>query len=312
MSIEYDFLKIKSNQQLQKHFQSESILFSNLILKINKYSITQERIIVITNKAIYNLKKENVKRRIEINKLIGITISKSSNEFVIHGNDNEYDYHYISQSRYFIIKILCECYCLETKLDLLFSEMNMKSLKTIVTKKEEKKKVNTRMNMKYLSNIHEYIISNDPAKSFNKNESLLKNNVSLNNFILLKVLGRGMFGKVVLVENIETKELFAMKCIKKSLLIEENRIESTLLEKKILSEVDHPFILNLHYCFQDDYRVYFVLPFVSGGELFQHIKKFGVFNEEKYVGLYNMNIYDIRYNIYIVYIEFFSILLKLA
>jgi serum/glucocorticoid-regulated kinase 2 len=98
---------------------------------------------------------------------------------------------------------------------------------------------------------------------------------------VLKVLGRGSFGKVCLVEYIYTKEIYAMKSLKKYVLIDQDQIENTLLEKKILETFDHPFLVGLIFCFQTDERLYFIMPFLNGGELFQHLRKFRIFNEEK-------------------------------
>ena len=69
--------------------------------------------------------------------------------------------------------------------------------------------------------------------------------VLLENFQVLKVLGRGSFGKVCLVEYKPTKELYAMKSLKKDVLIDQDQIENTLLEKKILETIDHPSLSNL-------------------------------------------------------------------
>ena len=104
--------------------------------------------------------------------------------------------------------------------------------------------------------------------------------VNIEDFKILKVIGRGSFGKVCLVEYKPTKEVFAMKSLKKDLLIEEDQIESTILEKEILQNIDHPFLCRLIFCFQTEDRIFFVMPFLSGGELFQHIKKFKRFSEE--------------------------------
>jgi serum/glucocorticoid-regulated kinase 2 len=105
--------------------------------------------------------------------------------------------------------------------------------------------------------------------------------VHLEDFLILKVLGRGSFGKVCLVEHIPTKEIYAMKSLKKDVLIDQDQIENTLLEKKILQSLDHPFLVGLVFCFQTQDRLYFVMPFLRGGELFQHLRKFRIFDEEK-------------------------------
>ena len=105
--------------------------------------------------------------------------------------------------------------------------------------------------------------------------------VKLDDFKVLKVIGRGSFGKVSLVEYIPTHEIYAMKSLKKDILIEQEQIENTLLEKEILESIDYPFLCNLVFCFQTEERIYFVMPFLSGGELFQHLRKFRTFDEDK-------------------------------
>ena len=69
--------------------------------------------------------------------------------------------------------------------------------------------------------------------------------------------------------------------LKKDILIEQEQIENTLLEKQILQTIDYPLLCGLVFCFQTEERIYFVMPFLSGGELFQHLRKFRTFNEEK-------------------------------
>lgn len=94
------------------------------------------------------------------------------------------------------------------------------------------------------------------------------------------VLGRGAFGKVFLAELIKTKQLFAVKSIRKDILIDLNQIESTILEKDILFECDHPFLVGMEYMFQNETRVYFVMPFIRGGELYKIYQQKKRFNEK--------------------------------
>ena len=105
--------------------------------------------------------------------------------------------------------------------------------------------------------------------------------VKLDDFKVLKVIGRGSFGKVRLVEYLPTHETYIMKSLKKDLLIEQEQIENTLLEKEILQTIDYPLLCGLVFCFQTEERIYFVMPFLSGGELFQHLRKFRTFDEDK-------------------------------
>lgn len=104
----------------------------------------------------------------------------------------------------------------------------------------------------------------------------------VNMFTMLRVLGKGSFGKVVLVRKRTAPErgvLFAMKILRKSHLLRKNQIERTKTERKVLSVVDHPFIMKLHYAFQTEDKLYFVLEYCSGGELFFHLSRYRRFPE---------------------------------
>ena len=73
--------------------------------------------------------------------------------------------------------------------------------------------------------------------------------VKMEDFKLLMVLGRGAFGKVFLAELRFNKQLYAIKSIRKDILIEMDQVESTLLEKDIMFECDHPFLVGMEYLF---------------------------------------------------------------
>ena len=109
-----------------------------------------------------------------------------------------------------------------------------------------------------------------PGTLFSSHKNIKE--VKMEDFKLIKIIGRGSFGKVCLVEYLPNHEIYAMKSLKKDILIKEDKIESTLLEKEILETVNHPFIINLIFCFQTEERINFVMPFIPGGELFQHLK----------------------------------------
>ena len=101
--------------------------------------------------------------------------------------------------------------------------------------------------------------------------------VTFEDFHFIMVIGRGTFGKVFLAELKTTKKLFAVKSIRKDILIQYDQVDNTMLEKDIMFECDHPFLVGMEYLFQNDLRLYFVMPFVRGGELykiFQSQKRF--------------------------------------
>src|SRR5690242_7965374 len=141
---ENDFLQFDGDKGIKKIIKEELINFTDTIIKINRRGMSQERQIMITDKAIYNLNKKTLKRRIEISFIRGITVSSLCDEFVIHCNDIEYDYHYISirkkklleaiiKSYILVIKAELKCCDLVNKISKLYKEA--KSLKNVVTTK---------------------------------------------------------------------------------------------------------------------------------------------------------------------------------
>lgn len=101
----------------------------------------------------------------------------------------------------------------------------------------------------------------------------------LEDFKIIKVLDKGSFGKVFLVENKFDNKLYAMKRIRKDVLIEKKQIENTHNEKKILLNLEHPFLLGMSYVLQNDLRIYFFLDFIEGGNLYQNLFKVKRFKE---------------------------------
>ena len=92
-------------------------------------------------------------------------------------------------------------------------------------------------------------------------------------FELISIIGRGTFGKVYLVRNKRQDKFYAMKVIRKDVVIQHESVESLQVEKLILNQVNHPFIIGMDYVFQKAYRIYFIMAFIQGGELFKHLSE---------------------------------------
>ncbi|XP_047368049.1 serine/threonine-protein kinase N isoform X2 [Vespa velutina] len=109
--------------------------------------------------------------------------------------------------------------------------------------------------------------------------------MTLDNFRLLSVLGRGHFGKVILSQYRNTGEYFAIKALKKGDIIARDEVESLLSEKRIFEVANatrHPFLVNLFACFQTEAHVCFVMEYAAGGDLMMHIHA-DVFGEPRAV-----------------------------
>lgn len=104
------------------------------------------------------------------------------------------------------------------------------------------------------------------------------------NFQLLKVLGKGGYGKVFQVRKItgaDSGKIFAMKVLKKAVIVRNAKDTAhTKAERNILEEVAHPFIVKLNYAFQTGGKLYLILEYLGGGELFMHLEREGIFMED--------------------------------
>lgn len=102
---------------------------------------------------------------------------------------------------------------------------------------------------------------------------------SLDDFQLLRVLGKGSYGKVMLVKKSGGDEVFAMKMLRKDHIVKRNQVEHTRTERSVLEAATHPFIVDLKYAFQTPTKLYVVLEYCAGGELFFHLSRAGRFSE---------------------------------
>ncbi|KAI0047238.1 Pkinase-domain-containing protein [Auriscalpium vulgare] len=104
--------------------------------------------------------------------------------------------------------------------------------------------------------------------------------VNLFHFILLRCVGKGAFGKVRVVQHKQTRDLYALKYINKSKCVKMKAVANIVQERRLLEEVDHPFVVNLRYAFQDDENCFFVLDLMLGGDLRFHLERLGSLPED--------------------------------
>jgi serum/glucocorticoid-regulated kinase 2 len=100
-----------------------------------------------------------------------------------------------------------------------------------------------------------------------------RRSLKIDDFDLLTVVGKGSFGKVMQVRKKDTQRIYALKTIRKAHIISRSEVAHTLAERSVLAQINNPFIVPLKFTFQSPEKLYFVLAFVNGGELFYHLQK---------------------------------------
>uniref|UniRef100_A0A8B9LIX2 non-specific serine/threonine protein kinase n=1 Tax=Astyanax mexicanus TaxID=7994 RepID=A0A8B9LIX2_ASTMX len=105
--------------------------------------------------------------------------------------------------------------------------------------------------------------------------------VTMHDFEYLKLLGKGTFGKVILVKERASGKYYAMKILKKDVIVAKDEVTHTLTENRVLQSSKHPFLTGLKHSFQTKDRLCFVMEYANGGELFFHLSRDRVFSEER-------------------------------
>uniref|UniRef100_A0A4W5LZV1 Protein kinase N3 n=1 Tax=Hucho hucho TaxID=62062 RepID=A0A4W5LZV1_9TELE len=109
---------------------------------------------------------------------------------------------------------------------------------------------------------------------FPKEKGTLNGGMQMEDFNCISVLGRGHFGKVLLAEFKRSGKLYAIKALKKGDVVTRDEVDSLMCEKRIFETINsshHPFLVNLHGCFQTVDHVCFVMEYSPGGDLMTHI-----------------------------------------
>ena len=127
--------------------------------------------------------------------------------------------------------------------------------------------------------------SNNNINKANKSNSNInentENDLNRNMFEFNTVIGKGGFGKVWKVQYKKTNEYFALKEMSKRKILDKKSEKSINSERKFLSILNHPFIVNMHYAFQDNDNLYLVMDMLSGGDLRYHCSRYRSFSEEQ-------------------------------
>ena len=298
------------NKNINEKLSGEKIIFSDSIIKINIKLVEQKRDLIITDQALYNFKENTLKRRIPVKSIKAVTVSKTSDEFVIHGEDSEYDYHYkYKKNRRKIIQILAAVYYFSTFHKLNFALVKDEKLDNYVTTESDKKKdknkskfddkssididiylygnllrrnsISTRQQKEDLVSVMkaqktEIIFLND-VNSFKK-----VNQIKIENFrILGYLLNNSYYGKILWSEFILNNTFYLMRVINNSDIT--NFISD--IEKVTTAFTSNCSALTSSDCIFKTEDKTFILnkfkPFFEGGFLFYHLKNMMTFDETK-------------------------------
>ena len=118
----------------------------------------------------------------------------------------------------------------------------------------------------------EFNVINEWLNAIHINISSNSSQITEKSFNIIAEISRSKYSVIKLVENKSTHKQYAMKIINKSLLSAQNKIHTAMTERNILMQVNHPFIVNLYYSFQNTTNFYFVMEYMKSGDLFNCIK----------------------------------------
>ncbi|KAL3687779.1 hypothetical protein R1sor_014088 [Riccia sorocarpa] len=266
-----DYLNLQSSGEVLNSLaavgaMTEKVFYSGNVEKIKrKWFIAEKQALLITNKAIYSLigKAREIKRRSLLSSLQKIVIGRqlSCQQFILFFTEGSvaYDQHYASQNVTEVVRII-------------HSAQNLSNLSpTPFTMQEEKDLKKFRIPKREIA-VHTSLV---------RTYSESGEEVDLSSFEVLKLLGTGATAKVFLVRKKSTENYYAMKTILKETVIANQQAERTRSERQILEILHHPYLVTLRYAFQTENKLFIVLDYLSGGELFFHLKEANRFDEDR-------------------------------
>jgi len=291
---------IFENKNMKNIFSSnESILFSNKITKIRK-NTEEDRIIVITDLFLYNLRNKKFSNKIDLRNITGVTVSKKSGEFIVHHCEIEDDFHYISEKRNFILEILARVFYFQTKRKIDLSIIDKECLDDYVTQKGDKKgnKGKTKFDPNFFMDIDQYLYGNLEKKNFKtlcsvtrylRSEIVFYNpekckldpkKLRIENFRHLEVLSLSVYGDVILGQYNPTGEIYFIRSINSS---DTNEFCVTFdLLVDINTSNNFPFFAKLDFILKIQTMTYLFSTFngnFEGGYLISKVYDCGIFSE---------------------------------
>lgn len=298
----YDFLEIGD----KKRFDYERVLLSAELVRFPTRGDPEHVQIVITRSKFFVVRNELIDRDVPLSEIEAVTTSINSDEFVIHVEDSVDERFSSVKNKAEILQMILylqttpgspvlkpstavdpafkmKVYMVpDLSLDIYLTTPEDIEAGHVVRPDERHRRM---LNYKEFLELETKYAERKEARSRSTRTLYTKEGstkITIEDFELIKTLGKGAHGKVLLCERRDGRhERYAMKIIKKQHIIDSNQIEHTIAEKVILSRLTHPFLVSLKHAFQNEHKIYFVMEFMKGGELFQHLRKVKRFTEEQ-------------------------------
>jgi len=109
---------------------------------------------------------------------------------------------------------------------------------------------------------------------------LRRTRLGLADFRTVKVIGKGSFGEVRVVQKVDTGKIYAMKTLRKSEMLKKDQLAHVRAERDVLAESNSPWVVQLYYSFQDTAYLYLLMEFLPGGDLMTMLIKYDTFSED--------------------------------
>ena len=152
-------------------------------------------------------------------------------------------------------------------INLIFQDLNKNNIIKMPSSK------GNRLYTDYNSINKEKLLHHNPKNNLSKskNDLVEHKHITLSKFVCLAQLGKGSFGEVFLVKNIDSDEIYAMKILRKERILKQNLLKYAISERNVLSSSHHPFIVKFIFAFQTSSRLFLILEYCPNGDLSKHL-----------------------------------------
>jgi serum/glucocorticoid-regulated kinase 2 len=271
----------------------ERPLLISAVKRLDQNSAVSNGQLVITETRAILAEDEIILRILSLIEIDAITLSTASPQIVIHVKGQVDERILDASNKRDIVRVLVSLIERSTRHKVPVYIVEEKNLEIYATTDEDLEDGYViRPSVCFLHSVESSDLSfsklckrTDPIAQFREpkaasNKSAMADRLS--DYRLLKTLGKGAHGKVILAQRVgDPSQMSAIKAFRKEELISKNLVGNVQTEHEILSSVSHPFLVKMQSAFQSKSHVYLAMDFMVGGELFQHLRQRRVLSEEQ-------------------------------